>query len=413
MIELALEDVLPWLRARLEEAMRPLRKEWKRLRREARKTLDEVRGACERIKEEGEKCVSDRDHRKHKPGRAALRFHKMISGLLSSVELPEELSTDNIAKMQRELAKIYNAIGKEWSGLLAQMEPYMIRARMKLKGSWRRLGDIVRELDGLAARCRPLEIEDEVAAQVSRVEKTLSQLRSVRAELGAIAVERDEVARELSELKAARDSLEKLEVITRLRAAEEAKERLSMEVRTELRHAWKGLVKLRASHEAGLMGLTPEEAEALREYLSDPVAALAREEEGYPRLLALLDRLEAALDRGSVRLKEKKVEKLRKWLGKARSGGLSELQAKCRRAVRELEALRSSEEVRAALEKMGELEERISELEGRLKALSSRARSLEAKRAGLERRLEEELSALSGMLSDVAGEEVRVLVSSA
>ena len=280
MIELALGDVLPWLRSRLASAMKPLRREWERLRRDARKALDEVRGACDRIREEGEKCVSDRDHRKHRPGRAALRFHKMMSGVLASVSLPEDLSTEAIAELQRNLARVYNAIGREWSGLLRQMEPYMIRARMKLKGVWRKLGDIVRELDGLAARCRPLELEDEVAAHVSRVERTKSQLEEVEAELGALSVEKREAEQSLAELLKAKEVLESSEAIRRLREAEEVVEHLSMQVRTELRHAWKGLVKLRSSSEAGVLSLGPGEAEALAAYISNPARALAEDEDG-------------------------------------------------------------------------------------------------------------------------------------
>ncbi len=410
MIELALGDVLPWLRSRLASAMKPLQREWERLRRDARRALDEMRDACDRIREEGEKCVSDRDHRKHRPGRAALRFHKVMSGVLASVSVPEGLSTEAIADLQRNLARVYNAVGKEWSGLLRQMEPYMIRARMKLKGAWRKLGDIVRELDGLAARCRPLELEDEVSAQVGRVERTKSQLEEVEAELGALSVEKREAEQSLTELLRAKEALENSEAIRRFREAEEAVEHLSMQVRSELRHAWKGLVKLRSSSEAGVLSLGPGEAETLAAYISNPARALAEEEDGYPRLLGLLARLEEAIERGSVRLKAKKVEKFRAWLEKARSGGLSELQTRCRKAIGELDALRSSEEVLEALGRLEELEQQISELRKKAEMLTGRINSLQAKRERLRKRLAEELSALEALLTDVTGEEVRVSV---
>jgi len=410
LIELALGDVLPWLRSRLASAMKPLQREWERLRRDARRALDEMRDACDRIREEGEKCVSDRDHRKHRPGRAALRFHKVMSGVLASVSMPEGLSTEAIADLQRNLARVYNAVGKEWSGLLRQMEPYMIRARMKLKGAWRKLGDIVRELDGLAARCRPLELEDEVSAQVGRVERTKSQLEEVEAELGALSVEKREAEQSLAELLRAKEALENSEAIRRFREAEEAVEHLSMQVRSELRHAWKGLVKLRSSSEAGVLSLGPGEAETLAAYISNPARALAEEEDGYPRLLGLLARLEEAIERGSVRLKAKKVEKFRAWLEKARSGGLSELQTRCRKAIGELDALRSSEEVLEALGRLEELEQQISELRKKAEMLTGRINSLQAKRERLRKRLAEELSALEALLTDVTGEEVRVSV---
>jgi len=169
-------------------------------------------------------------------------------------------------------------------------------------------------------------------------------------------------------------------------------------------------VKLRSSSEAGVLSLEPGEAEALAAYISNPARALAEDEDGYPKLLALLARLEEAIERGSVRLKAKKVEKFRAWLEKARSGGLSEFQARCRKAVGELDALRSSEEVLGALRRLEELEREISELRKKTEMLGGRIDSLHAKRERLRRKLAEEISALEALLTDITGEEVRVAV---
>jgi len=401
---------MSWLKSRLASAVKPLSKEWKRLRKDALSTLKEVKDACERIREEGEKCLADKDHRKHRPGRAALRFHKMIAGVLDSVDVPKELSTENIIALQKALARVYNAIGREWSGLLSKMEPYMIRARRKLKGAWRRVGEIVRELDDLLARCRPLELEDEVASQVAKVERLFSNLKSVEAEFNATSMRRGEARKKLEELLKAKKALESSEALKELREAEEAVRALSIEVRSEFRHAWKPLVKLKTSAEAGPMSLSSGEADTLRAYLSDPLAALAREEEGYPALRSLLTKLREALERGSITLKASKAEKLRKWLNGALSGSLSGLQEKCKRAFGELEALRSSEAVRKRLKELEALEKRISEVKREIELLEGRENSLANKRESLQRKLEGELKALEELLADITGEEVKVIL---
>jgi len=407
--ELALGDVLPWLKSRLSSALKPLAKEWKGLRKDAEKALSDIRDACERIREEGEKCVHDKDHRKHKPGRAALRFYKLMASVLDDVRIPgPELSTEAISELQKGLARVYNAVGKEWRGLLAQMEPYMIRARMKLRGAWRKIGDIVRSLDALSAECKPLEMEDEVSEAVSRIESLIKEMKSLEAEISLLSIEEEKLKRALGELTDKKNALMASEALSSLRAAEEEKERLSIEVRTEMRHIWKPLAKLRASASSGLSSLSPEEEEAMRAYLSDPVSALARDGDGYPRLKALLKKIGEGLERGSISLKESKAQKLRAWIEKATSGGLLELQEKCKNVLHVLEERKSSEAVRNILSELKGVEEKLSALSVKVERVKARLSSLSSKKESLARRIEKEIERLEALLADITGEDVRI-----
>ena len=409
MRELALGEVMSWLRSRLSSALKPLAKEWKRLRKDAEKALSDMREACERIREEGERCVQDRDHRKHRPGRAAIRFHKLVMSVLEDVSFPgPELSTEAISALQRGLARVYNLVGKEWKGLLAQMEPYMIRARMRLKGAWRRIGEVVRSLDALIAECKPLEMEDQVSEAISRIEGLVEELRSVEAEIDLLMVEKGDVEKRVRELTKRKEALLASEALSALRAAEEEKRRLSIEVRTEMRHAWKPMTKLRASASSGLTSLSPDEEKALTAYLSDPVSALAQDGDGYPGLRALLTRLRDMLERGSISLKESKARKLRAWIEKALSGGLSGLQERCRNVLRELEEMRSSDAVKTTLSELEEVEECLSDLSLKAERINARLNSLTSKRESLARKLENEVRALEDLLADITGEEVRI-----
>jgi len=410
LIELALDDVEPWLDDRMSSALKPLLREWEGLRKDVEKAIREARDACERIREEGEKCLSDKDHRKHKPGKAALRFYRMISGVLEAVKTPSELSVRAITDCQRSLARVYNAIGREWSGLLAQMEPYMIRARRKLKGVWRKIGGLVRDMDALVAKCQPLELRDEVSSSLSRIRKLLSELEAIRGEIGMTSLKEEEVKKELEELLKAKEALEKSEAISRLKAVEERLEALRIEVRTELRHAWKPFIKLRSSASSGAVSLSPDELGALEAYLSDPASALAEDGEGYPSLRSLLLKLEDALERGLITLKASKAEKLRRWLDEALEGSLSSLQNECRKAIRDLEEMRNSGEVQEALRKLRGLEDRISELEKKAEMLRSKANSLRSREKGLVKKIGAEVASLEGLLTEITGEEVRVIV---
>ena len=409
MMELALEDVLSWLRSRLSSVLKPLAKEWKGLRKDAEKAISDIKDACERIREEGEKCVHDKDTRKHRPGRAALRFYKLMMSILDDVRIPgPELSMETISELQKGLARIYNAIGKEWKGLLAQMEPYMIRARMKLRGAWRKVGEIARSLDALSTECRPLEMEDQVSEAVSRVRELIKELRSLEAEIDLLSVEKEKLDRAVQELASKKEELLTSKALSALKMAEDEKERLSIEVRTEMRYAWKPLAKLRASASSGLASLSPDEEEILRAYFSDPMSALAEDGEGYPRLKALLRRLEEGLERGSISLKASKAQKLRAWIEKAMSGGLSALQERCKKVLQMLEELRNSEAVRAVLSELKKVEDELSTLSVQAERIRGRLNSLSSKKESLAKKLEKEIRHLEDILADITGEDVRI-----
>jgi len=407
--ELALRDVLPWLKSRLSSALKPLAKEWKGLRKDAEKALSHMRDVCKRIREEGEKCVHDKDRRKHKPGRAALRFYKLMASVLDDVSVPgPELSTEAISELQKGLARVYNVVGKEWKGLLAQMEPYMIRARMRLRGVWRKIGEIVRSLDALSAECKPLEMEDQVSESVKRIEGLIKELRGIEAEIELLSAEREKLDKAIQELVNKKNALLASEALSSLREAEEERERLSIEVRTEMRYVWKAMAKLRASASSGLMLLSSDDEEALRAYSSDPVSALARDGDGYPRFKALLKKIEEGLERGSISLKESKAQKLRAWIEKAMSGGLSELQERCRAVLRVLEEKRSSEAVRTILSELNDVEEKLSALSKSAERAEARLSSLSSRKESLSKKLEKEVKRLEGLLAEMTGEDVRI-----
>ncbi len=410
MVEIALADVMEWVDSRLESAMKPIRKEWNSLLKDAQKALKDIRSACEKMRDEGERFLSGKDHRRYGPGKAALRFSKMMFNMLEDVELPSEVSVSSMASFQKDLARIYNAIGREWSGLLAKMDPYMIMAKRKLRSAWRKIGSLVRDINALMARCRPLELRDEVSSAIAKVEKLHSDLRSLEGEMSALSLEEGEVKEQLEALRAALREVENSDVMLRLEEARRSLENLRIEVRTELRHAWKALTKLRAQASSGLLALGADEREALEAYLSDPLTALAREAEGYPLLRSVLSKVGEALERGTLVLKPSKAEKLRSWLKEALSGSLIPLQAKCKKALEEFEAIRRSEEAEEALRKIEALKARISELERKAGMIKARLSSLEARRRSLGRKLEEELETLSSLLGELSGEEVRVVL---
>ena len=224
------------------------------------------------------------------------------------------------------------------------------------------------------------------------------------------SLKEEEVKKELEELLKAKEALEKSEAISRLKAVEERLEALRIEVRTELRHAWKPFIKLRSSASSGAVSLSPDELGALEAYLSDPASALAEDGEGYPSLRSLLLKLEDALERGLITLKASKAEKLRRWLDEALEGSLSSLQNECRKAIRDLEEMRNSGEVQEALRKLRGLEDRISELEKKAEMLRSKANSLRSREKGLVKKIGAEVASLEGLLTEITGEEVRVIV---
>jgi acetyl-CoA carboxylase alpha subunit len=117
-------------------------------------------------------------------------------------------------------------------------------------------------------------------------------LLEVEAEKKSIEQERVPVEKELAELEKQTSELKSEGPVDQLFLIEAEIEKLNKELKQALRHLQKPFKKMQAlALYRGGAGLTPDERNKLSQYLQNPFKAFSTEQEGYPLLKQILQKM--------------------------------------------------------------------------------------------------------------------------
>ena len=118
------------------------------------------------------------------------------------------------------------------------------------------------------------------------------------------------VEKEICDLEQKIDELRTKGPIDKLNMVNCEIDALSNELKQSLRHLQKPFIKMQAlATSGGGGGVTPDELTKINQYLDTPFEALATEQEGYPALKEILEKLESLLAQDTLKLKDDKARK--------------------------------------------------------------------------------------------------------
>jgi hypothetical protein len=147
-----------------------------------------------------------------------------------------------------------------------------------------------------------------------------------------------------------------------------------------LRHLQKPFIKVQAlSLHGGGSGLTQDEVNKLNEYLEKPFNALASEEEGYPLLKQILEKIARLISEDKLKLKPDKARKAEQALNDIMKGDIiATMYSRCVEAATWEKQLLNSP-------KMEEVKRDLSAFQDQIAHLKARKSSAEAHEAVKER----------------------------
>jgi hypothetical protein len=224
--------------------------------------------------------------------------------------------------------------------------------------------------------------------------KTLEETFQLIDELQNLEKQQVEIEREKASLREERIPIEKEIAIIEQRIAhfqsegpveqlltlEAEIEKLNNELKYLLRHLQKPFIKVQAlSLHGGGSGLTQDEVGKLNQYLEKPFNALASENEGYPLLKQILQKLSRLIAEDKLKLKPDKARKAEQALNDILKGDiLDAMYSRCAEAATWQKQLLNSP-------KMEEVKRDITALQEQLAHLKTRKASVESHEAVKER----------------------------
>ena len=188
-------------------------------------------------------------------------------------------------------------------------------------------------------------------------------------------------------------------------------EELTETVKHEIRHVQKPLLKFQTLVNNPGYSLFPDATSKLDEYLTNPFNALVTEQEGYPLLKSILQKIDNALDNKKMKLKSSRLRKAKDQIDNiVNKAALVQLQKECREVFDKKHALLASGTIIECRDERTELHDRLKDLQRRKSILEARDAMLEKQHNEAHKRVAEQKKNLEKIVSELSDKNIQILI---
>ena len=335
--------------------------------------------------------IEKRNMKVYNRARALNKLSHLFLDRLKKLNAPEQITYDSLNRYTQETQKILLVTDIDIKNWFPRISPFFIMDRRKFlvinekaKQTFAILNDFVTKE---YVKTKNLE---ETFQLINELQNLEHQLTEIQAEIEGIRNERLPIEKEIAELEQKIFGLKSVGPIDQLNLVNVEMETLNNELKNALRHLQKPFIKMQAlATSGGGAGITPDELHKLNEYLELPFEALVKEEQGYPMLKQILQKLADLIKEDKLKLKQDKARKAEQSIGEIlNNDSLANLQAKSAKLTAEKEQLLASAS-------MDEIKRNISVFQEQVEQLKARKTSVEAHEAVKEHAYNEMLEKIS------------------
>ncbi|MFB0566963.1 MAG: hypothetical protein ACETVM_00040 [Candidatus Bathyarchaeia archaeon] len=413
--QIRLADLKEWLQKETAPLIKPLKDKAEKLLKGIKNRLDDVQENGDRIFVKSDKEVQKGSSKTYRCAKAANKMSKNVSGIINQVAVPDDISYENFRLLLGDLGKTFAAIEHERRVWYRRISPYFILDRRRLDIAIKRAEDSTQELHSfLSQKYVKVKTTESTLDMVDKLSQLLEEAEDVqkrktqtekRLRLLEERILENERKTGLTQDKAELSELSKVE--QRIRD-------LKVKVKYNLRHLQKSFYKMQSLARRGQVALPPNEARKLQQYRKNPFEALSNEEEGYPILKKLVQRLDDAIHRGKLKLKTARLRKAREQIdGILKKDSLVNLHHNCLEAISKKRQLSRSETVTTTQEELEELKVALQDLQKQKESIESRRRVLEEEHQRTLKKIETQKNELEKSIFELVDKEVQVVLTRA
>ncbi len=413
--QIALADLKEWLQKETAPLTKPLKDKAEKLFKEIKSRLDDVQENGDRIFVKSDKEVQKGSSKTYRCAKAANKMSKNVSDIINQVAVPDDISYENFRLLLGDLGKTFAAIEHERRVWYRRISPYFILDRRRLDIAIKRAEDSTQELHSfLFQKYVKVKTAESTLDMVDKLSQLLEEAEDVqkrktqtekRLRLLEERILENERKTGLTQDKAELSELSKVE--QRIRD-------LKVKVKYNLRHLQKPFYKMQSLARRGQVALPPNEARKIQQYRKNPFEALSNEEEGYPILKRLVERLDDAIHQGKLKLKTARLRKAREQIdGILKKDSLVNLHHNCLEAISKKRQLSRSETVTTTQEELEELKVALQDLQKQKESIESRRRVLEEEHQRTLKKIETQKNELEKSIFELVDKEVQVVLTKA
>jgi len=362
-----------WLEDQTSSVLTPVHAQAKKLRDEMNLSLQGIAEVSKSLFDISSKEIEKRNMKLYNRARALNKLSRLFLDRLKKVPAPDQVSYDIISRYVQETQKVLLVTEIDIKNWFPRISPFFIMDRRKFLASYERAKQTFNSLNDFVTKeyvkAKTLE---EALLQLNDLQSIEEELTKIQKDKIDLIQEREPLEKEIEDIEQKIEELKTKGPIDKLNAANAEIENLNNDLKNMLRHLQKPFVKMQAlAMSGGGGGIRPDELKKINQYLETPFEALATEQEGFPILKQILEKLREMMIDDTLKIKPDKARKAEQTVNEIlKYNTLNKLQIRCI----EVAAIRDG---LVASSKMDETKSNLSQYQEQIEQLIARKTSIE------------------------------------
>ncbi len=357
-----------WLEEKTSSILSPVHAQAKKLRDDMNMAMQSIGEVNKLLLDNSSKEIERRNMKVYNRARALNKLARLFLDRLKKITTPQEISYDSLNRYSQEIQKVIMVTDIDIRNWFPRISPFFIMDRRKFLTVYERAKIAHKELNDFVTqeyiKTKTLEEAHQLLNELQNLQK---QLEIIAQEKEQIKNERVPVEKEICDLEQKLCELKTKGPIDALNSVNAEIDVLCTELKYSLRHLQKPFIKMQAlAISGGGVGITPDELKMVNQYLDQPFEALTNEQDGYPQLKAVLQKLEALMAEDKLKLKDDKARKAEQSINEIlKQDSLSKLQIKSKELANTKQQLMASPIMEEIKRNLAVFQEQVDLLKGR------------------------------------------------
>jgi hypothetical protein len=413
LLQIQLLNAKEWLSQETKGLIEPIKEKSSSLVNEVKRRVDNAKESSQRIFDNSQTEMDKNNPKIYRFARNANKFAQNLTEKLQAVSVPSDFNYEKLQAFCSDVEKMLSSMEQQRREAYPHISPYFIFDRRRLDASLKRLTDILNELrNSLTTKFTKAKIVEDTNSQIDKLLQTIDEDRQTQESLRQTEEREKTLEAEIAENQQKMAQVQANAELKELKELTQRIEGLRENVKHNLNYLEKPFSKLQSLARTEEVAVPLEEMNWLGDYLNDPFTALTNEENGYSLLRNILKRLDAAIDRGDLKLKTARTRKAQDQIDSVlNKDSLVELQRQCKEARSQKNQLSASGAITEFQNQLTQLQNQLRELQRENELINSKKDSLKAEHEKLKEKKESQRKELENNIFQLTNKTVQIVLA--
>jgi hypothetical protein len=304
-------ELKTWLEKETGSILIPVQTQAQKHRDETRIALQNLTDACKIVLDVTQKEIDKKNMKVYNRARAFNKLAGLFVERIRKLKVPEQVSFDNISAFATETQKTLVVIEVDIRNWFPRISPFFIMDRRKFLTTFEKTKMAVNSLTDFTnkeyIKSKTLE---KIFLQLQDLQTIEKQLQEIETSKANLSKERLNLEKEIIELEQRVVNLKENSCLKQATLLGTETETLNSGLKQMLNHLQKPFLKMQAlAVSGGGAGVTPDELKTIELYMENPFEAVTNEQQGYPVLKQILEKLSNLMAEDKLKLKPDKQRK--------------------------------------------------------------------------------------------------------